>query len=87
MKALYRAGRVLGHLGEWAKAVVKLEKAAQLDPDNKVIQTELQKTLKKKEASDKKEKEMYRRMVGGTVQEKEKKSKPSSSSESSWVCQ
>ncbi len=87
MKALYRAGRVLGHLGEWAKAVVKLEKAAQLDPDNKVIQTELKKTTQKKEETAKKGGGGERGGGGGTVQEKEKKSKPSSSSESSWVCQ
>lgn len=87
VKALYRAGRVLGHMGEWGEAVVRLEKAAMLDPGNKVIQTELQKTLKKKESSEKREKDMYRRMVsGGATKQKETRAKPTSSSpSSSWV--
>ena len=85
MKALYRAGRVLAHLGEWQQAVAKLENAAALDPDNKVVQTELQKTIKKREAATKKEKEMYRRMVGGATKETKSKNTPTLYGDSSWV--
>ena len=66
MKALYRAGRALGLLGEWRKAIGKLEKAAALDPDNRVIQTELHKISWKRDVAEKKERDMYRRMVSGS---------------------
>lgn len=64
VKALYRAGRVLCHLGEVEDAIAKLQKALTLHPQDKAIQMELKKTLKKKETTLKKEREMYRRMVG-----------------------
>jgi len=72
VKALYRAGRVLSLLGEWHRAIGKLERAAALDPDNRVIQTELQKTCRKKDQAQKKERDMYRRMVSGSVSPKSK---------------
>ena len=64
IKALYRAGRVLAHLGEMEKAVLQLQKALSLDPQDKTIQAELKRALGKKERALQKEKEMYRRMVG-----------------------
>lgn len=63
MKALYRAGRVLSHLGELGDAVARLQKALSLSPQDKTIQTELTRALKKQEHTLKKEKEMYRRMM------------------------
>lgn len=64
VKALYRAGRVLGHLGEMEKAIAKLHKALALHPQDKAIQIELNRVTKKKEQTLQKEKKMYRRMVG-----------------------
>lgn len=64
VKALYRAGRVLSHLGELDDAVAKLKKALSLQPQDKTIESELKRAQKKKEQSLQKEKEMYRRMVG-----------------------
>lgn len=64
IKALYRAGRVLAHLGEMEKAVSQLQKALSLDPQDKTIQTELKRAMAKKERALQKEKDMYRRMVG-----------------------
>lgn len=66
VKALYRAGRVLGHMGELEDAVKKLQKALSLSPEDKTIQTELKRTFKKKEQTLRKEKEMYRRMMEPT---------------------
>lgn len=64
VKALYRAGRVLSHLGEMENAVAKLQKALALNPDDKAIQIELKKVSKKRDHTLQKEKAMYRRMVG-----------------------
>lgn len=83
VKALYRAGRVRSHLGDMKDAVASLQKALSLSPDDKTIQIELQRILKKKEETLKKEKEMYRRMVSGPSQNKQ----AHSSKEKFWVNQ
>ena len=72
VKALYRAGRVLGHLGEMEKAIAKLQKALTLHPQDKAIQIELNKVTRKKEHTLQKEKKMYRRMVGTDAPHKKK---------------
>lgn len=64
VKALYRAGRVLGHMGEMENAVAKLQKALALNSEDRAIQIELKKVLKKRDRTLQKEKAMYRRMVG-----------------------
>lgn len=66
VKALYRAGRVLAHIGELDDAVSKLKKALSLSPQDTTIQTELKRTIKKREQSLKEEKKMYRRMLDPT---------------------
>lgn len=81
VKALYRAGRVLSHIGELEDAVSRLQKALSLSPQDKTIQTELKRTFKKKELALKKEKEMYRRMIEHRPQQKE--SRPHR--DSAWV--
>lgn len=73
VKALYRAGKVLAHLGELERAITTLHKALSINSEDRIIQTELQKIMKKKEASDKKEKEMYQRMVSGKTSNMEAK--------------
>lgn len=80
VKALYRAGRVLSHLGEMDSAVKKLQKALTLSPQDKAIQLELKNVSKKKAHTLQKEREMYRRMVGtGNTSNK------NSRTDSSWV--
>lgn len=63
VKALYRAGRVLAHIGEMEDAVTRLQKALSLSPQDKTIHTELQRTLRKRDLALQKEKAMYRRMI------------------------
>ena len=82
VKALYRAGRVLAHMGELEEAVHKLQRALSKSPEDKTIQTELKRTFKKKEQTLKQEKAMYKRMM-----EPEPPSKPQSSPQrdTTWV--
>lgn len=84
VKALYRAGMALVHLGEMEDAVVKLQRALVLNPEDKTIQTELKKAIKKNERTLQEEKELYRRMVG--TQPLPKSSPSTTSHSSSWVC-
>ena len=81
VKALYRAGRVLSHLGEMESAVAKLQKALTLSPQDKAIQLELKNVSKKKALALQKERAMYRRMVGTDTAS----SKTSSHRDSTWV--
>ena len=83
VKALYRAGRVMAHLGDMEDAVDRLKKAQSLQPQDKTIENELKKAIKKKEHSLKKEKAMYRRMVGNDP--KPAKSSPSPKPTNAWV--
>lgn len=86
MKALYRTGKVLAHLGDMEEAIIKLQKALSQNPEDKIIQMELQRTVKKKEVSDRKEKEMCRRMVSGdTTKEDKPKLTPAATKDSSWA--
>jgi hypothetical protein len=54
----------MSHLGEMEKAVGKLQRALTLNPQDKAIQIELKRVLKKKDHTLRREKAMYRRMVG-----------------------
>lgn len=80
VKALYRAGRVLSHLGETEEAVAKLKEASSLEPENTTIQSELQRAIKKDKVTREKERQMCRRMVGGASEIK------GSPKEKLWVC-
>lgn len=81
IKALYRAGRVLAHLGEMERAVSQLQKALSLNPQDKTIQTELNRAVVKKERALQKEKEMCRRMMGTDIS----LSKSSPHKDSTWA--
>ncbi|CAI7996314.1 Peptidyl-prolyl cis-trans isomerase FKBP8 [Geodia barretti] len=63
VKALFRYGKVLAIRGDLSEAVKHLQKALELNPDERAIQVELQKAQKKKDRVEKEEREMYRRMV------------------------
>ncbi|KAK0173215.1 hypothetical protein PV328_006447 [Microctonus aethiopoides] len=74
IKALFRKGRILHKKGNHALAVTTLQYAAKLDPDSKAIQNELT-ILKEKSARDSLyEKNLYRKMLGGTKQNDENNS-------------
>lgn len=67
-------GRILHKKGNHALAVTTLQYAAKLDPDSKAIQNELM-ILKEKSARDSLyEKNLYRKMLGGTKQNNENNS-------------
>jgi FK506-binding protein 8 len=68
VKALFRYGKVLAIQGELDDSVKILQKALELNPDERAIQVELQKAQKKKERVEREEREMYRRMVQGSSQ-------------------
>lgn len=77
VKALFRAGKLLSITSTDLDAAVKhLQKAAALKPEEKAIQAELQKTVRRRDRLKQEEREMYRRMVEGrrgTGEEERKK--------------
>jgi len=82
IKTLLRKGKALAKLGKEKDAISVLNKALKLDPEAKDVQNELQRTVKKLEASNRKQKEMYGRMFGSTS--KDKKEDTTATNESSW---
>lgn len=70
IKALFRCGKITASMGDYATAVESLQKAADLSPDEKFIQTELQSVIKKRSKSIEDEKALYRRMIGTAKPEK-----------------
>ncbi|XP_011150605.1 peptidyl-prolyl cis-trans isomerase FKBP8 [Harpegnathos saltator] len=64
VKALFRKGKILHYKGEHEQAYLVLLQAAKLEPESKIIQTELA-ILKEKNAKDAlHEKHLYRKMLG-----------------------
>ncbi|KAH3858145.1 hypothetical protein DPMN_100765 [Dreissena polymorpha] len=66
IKALFRKGQAQVYLKAWEKAQDTLTKAANLDPEDKVIQKELVKVKAAMEQEKKKEKQMYQRMFAAS---------------------
>ncbi|XP_039434236.1 peptidyl-prolyl cis-trans isomerase FKBP8 isoform X2 [Culex pipiens pallens] len=63
-KALFRKGKILHAKGETKEAIAFLQKAATLDEDDKLIQSELSKMILKSKREARNEKDLYQKMLG-----------------------
>lgn len=70
-------------MGEMDEAVLKLEKAKSLNSEERAIQLELEKALKKRKLQQGKEREMYKRMLEG--EKPSKQSRKESLQDNGWV--
>lgn len=73
-KALFRKGKVLDAKGDTKEAIMFLQKAATIDEDDKLIQSELSKLILKSKREARNEKDLYQKMLGH-AQKLEQKSK------------
>lgn len=73
-KALFRKGKILHAKGDTTGAISYLQKAATLDEDDKLIQSELSKMILKSKREARNEKDLYQKMLGH-AQKLEQKSK------------
>lgn len=73
-KALFRKGKVLDAKGDTKEAIIFLQKAATIDEDDKLIQSELSKLILKSKREARNEKDLYQKMLGH-AQKLEQKSK------------
>ncbi|XP_058466632.1 peptidyl-prolyl cis-trans isomerase FKBP8 isoform X2 [Malaya genurostris] len=73
-KALFRKGKILDAKGETKEAIAFLQKAATIDEDDKLIQSELSKLILKSKREARNEKDLYQKMLGH-AQKLEQKSK------------
>uniref|UniRef100_A0A182PMV5 peptidylprolyl isomerase n=1 Tax=Anopheles epiroticus TaxID=199890 RepID=A0A182PMV5_9DIPT len=74
-KALYRKGKILDAKGDTAGAITLLQKAATIDVDDKLIQSELSKLILKSKREARNERDLYQKMLG-QAQKLEQKTKP-----------
>lgn len=74
-KALFRKGKILDAKGDTQGAISFLQKAATLDEDDKLIQSELSKLILKSKREARNEKDLYQKMLGH-AQKLEQKTKP-----------
>ncbi|EDS44076.1 FK506 binding protein [Culex quinquefasciatus] len=63
-KALFRKRKILHAKGETKEAIAFLQKAATLDEDDKLIQSELSKMILKSKREARNEKDLYQKMLG-----------------------
>lgn len=63
-KALFRKGKILHAKGDTKEAISFLQKAATLDEDDKLIQSELSKMILKSKREARNEKDLYQKMLG-----------------------
>lgn len=73
-KALFRKGKILDAKGDTKAAISFLQKAATIDEDDKLIQSELSKLIVKSKREARNEKDLYQKMLGH-AQKLEQKSK------------
>lgn len=73
-KALFRRGKILDAKGDTKGAISFLQKAATIDEDDKLIQSELSKLVLKSKREARNEKDLYQKMLGH-AQKLEQKSK------------
>lgn len=66
VKALFRKGQALVNLKDWDKAEDMLKKALNIEPNDKGIRRELEKTKKAQQEEKVKEKQMYTRMFAAS---------------------
>ncbi|ELU06040.1 hypothetical protein CAPTEDRAFT_168280 [Capitella teleta] len=64
VKALFRKGKCLAAKGEVTSAISCLKKALKLEPDSKIIHSELSRLTTKFRAEEQSQKAMYQRMLG-----------------------
>jgi FK506-binding protein 8 len=85
-KAVYRMSKLLSSRGEYRKAMNILKKAAEVNPKEKALTSELERVEKLHLQSSQKEKAMYKRMIDGLGKaEKPSKTKPQPTSRSVGV--
>lgn len=63
-KALFRKGKILDAKGDTQGAISFLQKAATIDEDDKLIQSELSKLILKSKREARNEKDLYQKMLG-----------------------
>ncbi|XP_062543358.1 peptidyl-prolyl cis-trans isomerase FKBP8 isoform X2 [Armigeres subalbatus] len=63
-KALFRKGKILDAKGDTKAAISFLQKAATIDEDDKLIQSELSKLIVKSKREARNEKDLYQKMLG-----------------------
>ncbi|XP_035917064.1 peptidyl-prolyl cis-trans isomerase FKBP8 [Anopheles stephensi] len=73
-KALFRKGKILDAKGDTAGAITLLQKAATIDVDDKLIQSELSKLILKSKREARNERDLYQKMLG-QAQKLEQKTK------------
>ncbi|XP_058833029.1 peptidyl-prolyl cis-trans isomerase FKBP8 [Topomyia yanbarensis] len=73
-KALFRKGKILDAKGDTKGAISFLQRAATIDEDDKLIQSELSKLILKSKREARNEKDLYQKMLGH-AQKLEQKSK------------
>lgn len=73
-KALFRKGKILDAKGDTKEAISFLQRAATIDEDDKLIQSELSKLILKSKREARNEKDLYQKMLGH-AQKLEQKSK------------
>ncbi|XP_053685425.1 peptidyl-prolyl cis-trans isomerase FKBP8 [Sabethes cyaneus] len=73
-KALFRKGKIMDAKGDTKAAITLLQKAATIDEDDKLIQSELSKLILKSKREARNEKDLYQKMLGH-AQKLEQKSK------------
>lgn len=86
-KALYRKGKILDAKGDTKGAITLLQKAATLDVEDKLIQSELSKLILKSKREARNEKDLYQKMLGQAqkLEQKTKAAPVAQSTESSKV--
>ncbi|XP_065062329.1 uncharacterized protein LOC135689134 [Rhopilema esculentum] len=72
VKAIFRKAKCLEALGDTREALKCLKEASMLDPNNKLVHSELTRVGKYVKQSSQKESDMYKRMVEGLKKEKPK---------------
>ncbi|XP_053675507.1 peptidyl-prolyl cis-trans isomerase FKBP8 [Anopheles nili] len=73
-KALFRKGKIMDAKGDTAGAITLLQKAATVDVDDKLIQSELSKLILKSKREARNERDLYQKMLG-QAQKLEQKTK------------
>uniref|UniRef100_A0A2M4BPR3 peptidylprolyl isomerase n=1 Tax=Anopheles marajoara TaxID=58244 RepID=A0A2M4BPR3_9DIPT len=84
-KALFRKGKIHDAQGDTKAAIALLQKAATVDVDDKLIQSELSKLILKSKREARNEKDLYQKMLGQAqkLEQKTKVTPPNQTTESS----
>lgn len=90
VKALFRKSTILKEKGDIPEAVKVLQKALSYDPKNVRLQSDLQNLLAAQRRENAKQRDLYKKMMGGNQTEndnrqKKKSSSSSSSSKGKWL--